>query len=70
MLFGTLAVVIVPHGESQSVLHCRAGLCPCVITKWPPNVASKVTYITTAHHDPEFSVLSGFNWDVEAARLF
>lgn len=52
------------------MLHCRAGLCPCVITNWLPNVASKVTYITTAHHDPAFIVLSGFNWDVEAARLF
>lgn len=52
------------------MLHCRAGLCPCVITKRQPNVASKVKCITTAHHDPEFSVLSGFNWDVEATGLF
>lgn len=52
------------------MLYCRAGFCPCGITKWSPNVASKVKCITTVHHDPEFGVFSGFNWDVDATRLF
>ncbi len=43
---------------------------PVLLLSGRQMLASKVKCITTAHHDPEFSVLSGFNWDVEAIGLF